>query len=340
MIINIFVTETSLKKQNMSEDTTNKNVRNDEIDLLDLFNRMGRTLGKWANSLGRALLISVVFLIKRWLPLGLSIAAGIGLAFFMKSTANPVYSSDMVLRTNVIDNAQLISHINRLQTLDKKSLSETLNIPQETIKNIINIGAFWIVDLNKDKVPDHVDYNNSHNIYDTTNIRMTDRFNVRVNIKTPQDLDIIRDGIIRYIENEPQFVQRNRIRLAHNKELIERLNRDIMNLDSLQKVKYFEETRKRTSQTGGQIVFMQEQNTQLLYNDIYTLYNRKQALESELDIYKGIVTLLSDFSQPTSRINGLSYYAKEYVPKILIITLLVLILLSNRYRIKEIYKKY
>jgi hypothetical protein len=85
---------------------------------------------------------------------------------------------------------------------------------------------------------------------------------------------------------------------------------------------------------------MQEQNTQLLYNDIYTLYYRKQSLESERDIYNGIVTLLSDFSQPTSRINGLWYYAKDYVPVILIITLLILILLANRDRLKEIYKKY
>jgi hypothetical protein len=85
---------------------------------------------------------------------------------------------------------------------------------------------------------------------------------------------------------------------------------------------------------------MQEQNTQLLYNDIYNLYYRKQALESERDINKGIVTLLSNFSQPTSRINVLSYYAKDYVPAIVIITLLVLIFLANSNRLKEIYKKY
>jgi len=326
--------------RNMSEDTTNKNVRNDEIDLLDLFNRMGRTLRKWTNSLGRAFLISVVFLIKRWLPIGLSVAAGFGIAFFMKSAAPSIYTSDMVLRSNLIDNAQMIAYINRLQTFDRKTLSETLNLPEGTIKNILSIGAYWIIDLNKDRVPDNVDYRNSHNIYDTTNIRMQDRFDVQVKIKSPQDLDILRDGIIKYINSDPLFQQRNNIRLSQNQELLERLNIDIKQLDSLQKVKYFEETRKRTSQTGGQIVFMQEQNTQLLYNDIYSLYYRKQSLESERNIYNGIVTLLSDFSQPTSRINGLWYYAKDYVPVILIITLLILIASANRDRLKEIYKKY
>ena len=324
----------------MSENTTNKNVRNDEIDLVDLFNRMGKTLRRWADSLGRAVLISVVFIMKRWLPLGLSIAAGIGVAYFMKSTANPIYSSDMVLRTNVIDNAQIISKINRLQTLDKETLSETLNIQQETINNLINIGAYWIIDLNKDQVPDHVDYNNTHNIYDTTNIRMKDRFDVRVSIKTPQDLDVIRDGIIRYLENEPQFIQRNSIRQAQTKEVIERVKRDIMNLDSLQKVKLFEESRKRSLQTGGQIIFIQEQNTQLLHNDIFNLYNRKQTLEIEMDMYSGIVTLLSDFSIPSSRVNGLNYYIKKIVPRFFLVMLIFLVLLANTGKIKEIYQKY
>ena len=60
----------------MSENTSNnKNVRDDEIDLLDLFRRLGNTLNQWVNALGKAFLISVVFLLKRWLPLGLSIVA-------------------------------------------------------------------------------------------------------------------------------------------------------------------------------------------------------------------------------------------------------------------------
>lgn len=324
----------------MSENTTNKDVRNDEIDLLDLFNRMGRSLKRWGESLGRAFLFSVVFLLKRWLPLGLSVAAGIGVAFFLKTTAHSIYTSDMVLRSNVIDNAQMISYINRLQTLDKNSLSEALNVPVDLCDSIASIGAFWIIDLNKDRIPDNVDYKNSHNIYDTTNIRMQDRFDVSVSIRKPQELNRVRDGILKYIESDPLFNQRNSIRLSQNAEMLERLNIDIQQLDSLQKVKYFEETRKRNTQTGGQIVFMQEQNTQLLYNDIYSLYYRKQALEADRNIYKGIVTVLSDFSVPTTRVNDLVFYAKKVLPTIIIITLLILILFAKRKKLEEIYKKY
>ena len=340
MIINIFVTETSLKKQNMSENTTNREVRNDEIDLLDLFNRMGRTIRKWTNSLGRAFLISVVFLIKRWFPIGLSVAAGFGISFFMKSAAPSIYTSDMVLRSNLIETSEMISYINKLQALDKQTLSQTLGISPGTSNNIRNLSAFWIIDKNKDGIPDHVDYANAHNIYDTTNVRMRDRFDIRVIIKSPQELNLVKDGLLRYIESNSQYQQKNTIRMAHHKELIERLNVDIKNLDSLQKVKYFEETRKRTSQTGGQIVFMQEQNTQLLYNDIYSLYDRKQALETNRDLNRAIVTVLSDFSIPTSRVNGLSYYARRVIPAILIITLIILVIIANRNKLIDIFHKY
>lgn len=324
----------------MSEDTANRPVRNDEIDLLDLFNRMGRTIRKWLNALGRAFLISVIFMVRRWLPLTLSVVVAIGVAYLMKSTTPSIYTSDMVLRSNVIENAQMISFINRLQTLDKDTFAKTLGLSKETSDNVSSIGAYWIIDLNKDRVPDNVDYRNSHNIYDTTNIRMVDRFDIQVNIKSPQNLDQIRDGIIKYIESDRLFQQRNNIRLAQNKELLERLNIDIEQLDSLQKVKYFEETRKRASQTGGQIVFMQEQNTQLLYNDIYNLYYRKQNLKAEADLYNGIVTVLSDFSIPSTRINGITYYAKQVLPGVLLITIIILVFIANLSMIKELFKKY
>jgi hypothetical protein len=105
-------------------------------------------------------------------------------------------------------------------------------------------------------------------------------------------------------------------------------------------VKYFEETRNVKPNSGGQIVFMQEQKTQLVYGDIYALYTRKQELESERDLYKGVVTVLSDFSLPAKRDNGAMYYGKYIIPLVFFITLLLLIILANRIKIGEIYKKY
>jgi hypothetical protein len=340
----------------MSEINTNKNVRDDEIDLLDLFRRIGRTLIRWSNALVKAFLISVVFLLRRWLPLGLSIAAGIGISYFLKSTSASAYTSDLVFRNNLVlmdkvklrDNSgttsEIISKINKLHTYcsenNSSALSEAISMKPESVKNISDISAYWIIDDSKDGIPDYVDYNGNHSVYDTINIRMQDRLDVRVKINSPQDLNLVREGIIKFIVKDSLYQQRNRLRLRQNQELLTRLDFDILQLDSLQKVKYFEETRNMKPASGGQIVFMQEQKTQLVYTDIYNLYTRKQNLESERDLYKGIVTVLSDFSLPTKRDNGVMFYGKSIIPKFFFLTLFILILLANRYHIVEIFKKY
>jgi hypothetical protein len=324
----------------MSENTSNKNVRDDEIDLLDLFQRMGRTLNRWGHALGRIFLIATVFFFRRWLPLVLSVAAGIGLSYIQKTASPSLYTSDMIIRNNVVPNSELISYINRLKTYNTKTLSKALLLKPESFGNIFDISAFWIIDQKKDGIPDYVDYAYNYNVYDTVNIRMTDRLDIRVIIKTPQELNLVQNGILTYIESDSLFQQRNRLRLRQNHELLARLDIDILQLDSLQKVKYFEETRNRQPQKGAQIIFLQEQKTQLVYNDIYSLYYRRQALESERDLYSGIVTVLSDFSLPSRRDNGVLYYGKKIIPWFFCITLLILIFLANRKKLIELYKKY
>jgi hypothetical protein len=329
----------------MSENSSaNKDTRNDEIDLLDLFRRMGRTLSIWGNALGRAFLVSVVFLIKRWLPLGLSIILGVGASYFLKMTSDSTFSSDLVLRTNATTTAEMISYLNRLHTFcverNKSALAGALSLKDQQVDNIGDISAFWIIDNGRDGVPDYVDYKDNHNVYDTVNVRMMDRLDIRVKIKAPQELTNMRDGIIKFINDEQLFQQRNVVRLRQNKEMLVRLDYDILQLDSLQKFKYFQETRNMQPKNGGQMIFLQEQKTQLIYGDIYSLYTRKQSLESERDLYSEIVTVLSEFSIPAKRFNGGMYYAKRVVPLFFSVALLILILLANKKKIQEVYQKY
>jgi len=328
----------------MSETTNAKNVRDDEIDLLDLFRRMGKGIGKMMQTIGRWILISIVFLLKRLLPLGLSIILGIGVAYLLKFTSPSFYSSDLVLRANSVSTtSDMIAYINRLHTYCKENnrsaLANAIALDSGKISNIIDISAYWIIDRGRDGVPDMVDYKNKHNIYDTLNVRMQDRLNVSVKIKSPQELTNIRNGILTFINSDSLFQQRNRVRLRQNKELLTRLDYDILQLDSLQKV-IIEETSRRQPQSGGQMIFLQQQNTQLVYPDIYDLHSRKQSMELERDLYKDIVTVLSEFSVPSLRINGGGYYAVRTVPAFFILVFFILILLANRKKLNEIYNKY
>jgi hypothetical protein len=328
----------------MSETTNSKNVRDDEIDLLDLFKRLGNSLGKMFLFLGKWLLISIIFILKSWLPLILSILLGVGASYLLKSTSSPIYMSDMVLRTNTPPPLDYITHVNRLHYFCRdeniSALMEALSINEAQAKDIIDISAFWIIDCGVDGIADIVDYMNTHDVYDTLNIRMDDRMDIGVKIKNPQELNLIKKGIIQFIISDSLFQQRNRVRLKQNNELISRLEFDISQLDSLQKIKYFEETQRMNQPGSGQLVFLQEQKTQLIYEDIYDLLERKQSLDANGILYKEIVTVLSDFSIPGKRENGTLFYIKKVTPIFLGITFLILILIHNRKKLKEIFNKY
>ena len=220
------------------------------------------------------------------------------------------------------------------------ALAEAISLSPAQVKDILDISAAWIIDKGRDGIPDQVDFKNKYDVFsDSLVVRMQDRFNIRVRTIIPKNLYAIRNGIIKFINSDSLFQQRNRVRLRQNNELLTRLDYDILQLDSLQKV-IIKETEKRQPDRGGQMIFLQQQNTQLVYPDIYKLHSQKQSLEQERDLYRDIVTILSEFTIPAKRINGGSFYAIKIVPAFFIITLLILIVLANRKKLSEIYNKY
>jgi len=305
----------------------------DEIDLLDLFKRMGKTISKWFNTIGTAFLVSGIFLIKNMISLLFSILIGIGISYIVKWVTKPFYVSEVTFRSNVVPNAEMLSHINKLgYLLEQKNYSQVssaLGLGPENNRQIIDLEGFWVVDRNNDSIPDFIDYHNRHDVYDTLNVRMKDRFVIRVKVRDPGSLPRIRDGIVYYGNSNEVFKRKNELRLKQYDELLARIDYDILQLDSLQKVKYFEETRNRIPENGGQMIFLQEQKTQLVYDNIYLLYDRKQNIETEKSLYPEIISLVNDFYQPLKRFNGGFYYGQIIIPVVFGLMLLYLIYYRN-----------
>jgi hypothetical protein len=272
------------------------------------------------------------------------VITGLAVSVALWKSAKSFYTADLVLKVNIEETSDIISYVNRLHTYclqpEKSTLSGVLGLKPGQTDNILDIKAFWVIDNGDDKIPDYVDYNENHDVYDTLNVRMNDRFDIRVRIVQPQVLTDVREGILKFIAADALSQQRNILRLRQNNELLSRVVVDIKELDSLQKFKYFEESKNILPKAGGQMIFLQEQKTQLLYNDIYNLYERKIELEQNRDIYKDIVTVLNDFTIPAERDNGGLYYAKTFVPLFFGLTLIILILRANRKKLNEVYHKY
>jgi hypothetical protein len=312
--------------------------KNDEVDLLDLFQRMGKTISGWFGKIFKAIIVTIVFLLRNWIPIGLSIIISVALTFIAKKTFTAYYKSEMTIRSNTVPNPDMITYINRLHSYflgnNKNEISELLSLSPEEVSEIDDIEAFWVIDQNRDNIPDYIDYKNDHDVYDTLNVRMDDRIAIRARITSLQYLPALRDGLFRYITDNQLFRQQNDLRLSQLDELQTRISYDIKQLDSLQKVKYFEETRNRTPDKSSQMIFLQPQNTQLLYEDIYSLYNRRQQIELEKNIDDELITMISDFTIPARPYTGLKYYGKIIIPTVVGLTLLLLVFYENRKRIR------
>lgn len=316
----------------------------DEIDLIDIFSRLGRSVVKGFKALWDGFLYTFFFLIRNMIWLGIGLFIGVAASYLIKLSAEKFYSSDIILRSNTISNADIISYINKLHTFcvekNYAELASSLSVPQEEVKNIKDIQAFWFIDLGSDEIPDYVDFRGKYNVLDTVNIRMSDRFLIRVRTSVPQNLSKIREGIFSYIGKNQFFSEQNELRLKQADALLARIDYEVEQLDSLQKVKYFEESRRLIPKEGGQMIFLQDFQTQLLHEDINQLITRRQELERIRTIYPELITLLSDFTPPIKPKNGTLYYGKYLIPLFFVISIILIILIRNRARLAEAYRKY
>ena len=317
---------------------------NDEVDLLELFRRIGRTVSKWFRAIGNGFLISIFFLLRNIVPLTVSLLIGVGVSYILKWSSKPLYKSEIILRSNTVSSSEMISYFNKLGLLLEEenydAVSDLMSIPRAKVITLKDLKALWMVDQNNDKIPDYIDYKYRSAANDTINERIDDRFAIVVSVADPSDLPLIRNGFLAFVKKDEILKIQNDFRLRKTDELLERLNYDIEQLDSLQEIKYYEETKNLKPQEGGQIVFLQEQKTQLVYEDIYNLYSRKQILDEEKDVFPEIITVISDFFQPLKRFNGGFFYGKVIIPIFFGLMLIFLIINRNRKRLKELYKRY
>jgi len=328
----------------MSKDPEFKDIAKDEIDLLDLLNKLWNSFSRGMEALVRVILHIFFFMIKKLLWLILSLAIGVGFSYLLKYSTERNYSSNILLKSNTVSNVEMINYINKLHTFCREGnldeLAAALSVNREKVKDIKDIQAFWIIDLGADGIEDYVDFREKHDVIDTFNIRMEDRFNIRVKTTIPQELSEIRDGIITFIEKNRFYQDQNTLRLKQSTDLLARINYEIQQLDSLQKIKYFEESRRLLPKEGGQMIFLQDYQTQLLHEDISKLIIQKQEIERMQTIYADLITLLSDFTPPFKPENGALYYGKVIIPLIFVLTIILLLVIDNRKRLADVYKRY
>ncbi len=325
----------------MEEKAPLQNNNNQEIDLWDVFKKLGAWIRQTVEWFYDVFLFAFVFLIRKSLWLVGFIILGCVLAFFMHKTMKPYYNSNMQLRANVMDNAFFVNMINDLSgARDLDALTQKLNLPDTSMaKDILSITACFGVDLNKDGIVDMVDITNKYIRGDSAKASQVvpGYFYINASVYSDKVLPYIKKGIMNIIENNVYVKRYNDDRFVRVNEAVATLTTQINLLDSLQKVDYFDRERRQSIKAGaGPLMVLSEKDQKLYHADILTLTEQRRALESSLILDPNPVTLVKDFSEMQSPVKSFVSYAKPIVSTVLLAGLAFLIIWDNRKKIFQL----
>ena len=305
---------------------------NNEIDLLELLINFKNWIVTVLVGFAKFILALLAFIVKKWVFLLVSLCLSAGLSFILADIQEEQYYSDLVLKSNIVSNEDMISYLNKLENLtigdNYKLLAGALNISLEDAGKIKGIKAYWFIDQDKDGIVDGVDLNNKY-LRDTTVAKVDWKFGITASVSDPSVFTLLSAGLQHYVNQNKFFVDLNKLRLENLEESIEQTILEIGKLDSLQKKEYFTSDESLKLQEG-QFVFTNDREVKLMHSDIMKLLTDKQYKEKQFKIHNEIISLLSDFTVNQKPENGLSYYAKKITPILLILAYLIAILLHFR----------
>jgi len=241
-----------------------------------------------------------------------------------------------VAQPNGITSADMINYINDLHDLCQKNntpgLAYSLEMKDSTAAKIKNIQAFFVIDVNKDEVGDYVDFKETFNLKDTTQQRLEDRIHVTVEVYDNKVFENVKNGLFRYMRNNPYLIKLNEIRRNELKELITQTNYEIAKLDSVQDTEYFGKSNNLPVKQSD-MMFLSEKEQHMYYRDKLALLNRKQEYYKELELSSDAFTVIKDFTSLAMAENPKGKYLVRYSFLTLFLGYFALIILHYRKQI-------
>jgi NACalpha-BTF3-like transcription factor len=315
--------------------------RNDEIDLIEVFQKMGAGIKNLFIGFLDILYKILLFFIRRAILIAIIIVVTVAFGYFKYKTSERYHSSSLEAYSNAMASIDMINYVNNINELfsekNIKGLETKLGIDSKELKKIKTVKAYKVIDINKDGVTDLVDYDENYNSSDTTISKS--RFVIKVEVYDQAVFPVIQQSILNYIDQNKYIKDLNTIRKRQLHELIAKLNVEISSLDSLKKTEYFKKDKELKTQQG-QLLVMNEKTTQLYHPQIIALYKEKQDLEQKLELRTDPITIIQDFSALSTVENNLMSYIKRYGLIGLVLSILISITAENFKGIKKYYLRF
>lgn len=288
----------------------------DEIDLIELMNKMGQALKRFFIWLYELIISLIRYILSKtfWI-LSFSIIGGL-VGYYLYNNTPRFYSSEMIAKSNSMNNSIIVNSINLLDELfvsqNYKALGVYLGMPIQEAEKIKSIAAFYAIDVNRDKLTDYVDYDKTYNPRDTTQKKLPDIFYLRISVFDETVFSSARDGIKQYLNTNPFVLENNSVRKAQTISLINEYKSQISKLDSLQKVQYFEVPKSQKA-GNGQMIILNEKEAKLYHTEIFNLYKKQLELEKDLALNPDPITIVQDFTPLSKADNPLIKFLKIWV---------------------------
>jgi hypothetical protein len=214
-------------------------MENKEYDLLDLLKWCWGVLLQYVC---RPLLFLIRFGFKQWKVLAVAAVFGVALSFILPACFYKKYSGSVLVGNNVCHTNDFINAVTSLQLEDRQVLAHKLNVPFDSLYKLQKVAAHYVYsrdsvgtgyNVNYKDVEKYTIYPIKHNIF-CLEVVATDSVFVRE----------ISEKVLDYISNEAYVKSANELRISSIKRNIEVLKEEIVMMDSLRKIEYFEKSRK------------------------------------------------------------------------------------------------
>lgn len=263
----------------------------------------------------------------------IAIAVSLSLGLYLSRSSAQIYKADAMAMFYGCE-AQTVKEVckqleNSISSNNLYSLATKLSIPDSIAENIEEFQSFYVIDYSKDSVADKVDFDNSHPLTDTMNVRMKDRLYFRILSKNISQIPTVQTAILNYLNSNPVLKEQY---IDKKNELLQQINIcnvETQRIDSLAKVSYFKDVDKQLKFENNKLL-IGDQRKQLFYNDLLDLQKIKSRAENKLVDFKQPVDMPSGFFVNPTPVNSNLKYSIISILIGYFIALVLSVLIENR----------
>jgi hypothetical protein len=247
----------------------------DEINLLDVFRNIFSSIGKFLKWLWVSFINNILLIIGLAL---LGIAGGVTHYFF----APPLYSSDLILTSNYLQNDMCLEIVDNLEGY----------VEDKTPEILARKLGIDVEDARKIKLIEYKNFNEklSKKYEDTVVLGLP--FRVSVMARDYKVFEKLQPALIAYFDKNPNVIIQKNLRQTNTKLVIEKLQREQIGLDSLKKV-IAGHLVPRGPQTG--FVFGQPLDPLNIYREAIKLYEEELDKNKDLLLTAQNIRVIRDF---------------------------------------------